>query len=230
MKKFLFTLIAGFFVLTSGNVSASMFGEENAPLYSILAQAIRQLNEMQQLVNQSQQNLELLKDINRGIQEAMTLLKIESEKLNPGALSEYRNLQGVMTEMEKLTGKTPNTTNSSFERLLDTSISESIHLHNQAFRYADALDPEANRIKDYAKNASPGGAQKVTAQGIGMMINVLNQILRVDSAILKVQSEQLALANKNQKEESRHYEVQYETLARSFKQLGTFKKISPGSN
>ncbi len=96
---------------------------------------------------------------------------------------------------------------------------EAINLHNEAFKYADRLDPEAERIKDYAHMVNPAGAAKVTVQSMGMMIHVLNQILRTNAAILKLQSEQLALQNRRGKLDSEQFRMQYEGVSDAFGNL-----------
>jgi len=110
----------------------------------------------------------------------------------------------------------PRTAEAPLQRTTDQSVAEAIHLHNEAFRYADRVDPEAERIKDYSKVVNPLGAERLTAQSIGVMINVLNQVLRTNAAILKVQSEQLALQNRKEKLSSEQFRMQYEGLGRGF--------------
>ncbi len=105
------------------------------------------------------------------------------------------------------------------QQTMDRSAAEAIHLHNEAFRYADQIDPEAERIKDYAKVVSPQGAEKLTAQSLGVLIHVMNQVLRTNAAMLKLQSEQLALSNRKEKLGSEQFRVQYDGLAKAFGSL-----------
>ena len=74
---------------------------------------------------------------------------------------------------------------------------------------ADLVDPEAERIKDYSKVVSPQGAERLTAESLGVLIHVLNQVLRTNAAMLKLQGEQLALQNKKEKLSSQQYPLQH---------------------
>jgi hypothetical protein len=81
-------------------------------------------------------------------------------------------------------------------------------------------------IKEYAKEVSPQGAGKLTAQSLGVLIHVANQILRVNSAMLKLQGEQLALQSGKEKRASSQYLLQNESLSKAFKDT---KPIAPPS-
>ena len=83
----------------------------------------------------------------------------------------------------------------------------------------NGIDPEAERIKEYSKVVSPQGAEKLTAQSIGVLIHVLNQVLRTNAAMLKLQGEQLALQNKREKLGPEQFKFQYESLAKAFGSL-----------
>ena len=105
------------------------------------------------------------------------------------------------------------------QQTTDQSVAEAIHLHNEAFRYAATVDPEAERIKDYARFVSPAGAQRLTAQSLGVLIHIMNQVLRTNAAMLKLQSEQLALGNRREKLNSEHFKMEYEGISRAFEEL-----------
>ena len=70
-------------------------------------------------------------------------------------------------------------------------------------------------MKEYAQVASPQGAAKASLQAQGVQIHVLNQILRTNAALLKVQSEQLAMQNRRAKLQSEQFRAQYSELSDS---------------
>lgn len=78
------------------------------------------------------------------------------------------------------------------------------------------MDPEAERIKEYSRGVSPAGAGRLTAQSLGVLINVANQILRTNAAILKVLGENLALQNRREKVNSEQFKMEYEGLSQGF--------------
>jgi hypothetical protein len=69
-------------------------------------------------------------------------------------------------------------------------------------------------MKRYANVASPQGAAKASLQAQGVTIHVLNQLLRTNAALLKVQSEQLAMQNRKSKLQSEQFRDQYDELGR----------------
>jgi len=198
---------------------ADFWGGDLIFLAQILSTAIQQLTQLQSIMGNGKDTLGLLRDINRGLRDAISIMRTANQTLKPGALSNLDNLDQVLSRVEELYGKIPNTPEAKMQLLTDRSVAEAINLHNEAFKYADRIDPEAERIKDYAQVVNPQGAAKVTVQSLGMMIHVLNQILRTNAAILKLQSEQLALQNRRGKLDSAQFRMQYEGVSDAFGQL-----------
>lgn len=208
-----------FYLFRPGVVRADFWGGDVIVLGQILQNAIQQLLQLKQLLGTGQDTLGLIRDINRGLRDALSLMRTQNTTLSPGVLSQLQNADDVLRAVEQLYGTIPRTAEAPVQRTTDQSVAEAIHLHNEAFRYAERVDPEAERIKDYARVVNPLGAERLTAQSMGVLIHVLNQVLRTNAAILKVQSEQLALANRREKLNSEQYRMQYEGLGRAFGEL-----------
>lgn len=218
-KRFVVLPILCISLLLGRTVRADFWGGDLVFLAQILANAIQQLAQLQSILGTGKDTLSLLEDINRGMRDAISIIRTGNQTLRPGALSDLNNLDEVLRKVEELYGRTPRTSESKVQLLTDQSVAEAIDLHNEAFKYADRLDPEAERIKDYAQVVSPAGAAKVTVQSLGIMIHVLNQILRTNAAILKMQSESLALTNRKGKLESEQFKLQYEGMSEAFGSL-----------
>lgn len=208
--KVIFLIFLTFPIQTS---KADLFGADIPILLNILAQAINQLAQLQSILGTGKDTLGLLQDINQGIKDAMSMMRTMNSTMSPGVLSDLERVEDILGTVNKLYGSVPQTSEANVQKLTDKSVAEAIQLHNQAFKYAENVDPEAERIKDYAKYVNPAGANKLTAQAIGVLINVMNQILRTNAAILKVQSEQLAFQNKKEKLNSTQFKMQYEGLS-----------------
>jgi len=206
-------------LVSSKSARADFWGGDLVFLAEILANAIQQLAQLRSILGTGEDTLSLLEDINRGMRDAIGIIRTGNQTLRPGALSDLNSLDEVLRKVEELYGRTPKTAEGKMQLLTDQSVAEAIDLHNEAFKYADRLDPEAERIKDYAQVVSPAGAAKVTVQSLGIMIHVLNQILRTNAAILKMQSENLALTNRRGKLESEQFKMQYEGVSDAFGQL-----------
>lgn len=198
---------------------ADFWGGDLVFLAQILANAVQQLAQLQSILGTGQDTLRLLQDVNSGVRDALNVIRTANQTLRPGSLSDLNSLDEVLRKIEDLYGRTPKTAESGLQILTDRSVAEAIDLHNEAFKYADRLDPEAERIKDYAQVVNPAGAAKVTVQSLGIMIHVLNQILRTNAAILKMQSQNLAMTNRKGKLDSEQFKLQYEGVSEAFGQL-----------
>jgi predicted methyltransferase len=58
-------------------------------------------------------------------------------------------------------------------------------------------------IKDESHRVSPGGASKLTAQSLGVMLNLQNEMLRTQATGLKLQAQSLVIQNKKDKDRTR---------------------------
>lgn len=212
--------------LNTSTARADFFGGDLAFLAQLVANAIQQLYQLKQIFGMGKDTLEFLQEVNEGISDAMGIMKTLNSTLQPGVLSDLSDVNQLLSAIEQLYGKIPITSESKLQSFNDQSVAESIHLHNEAFRYAQKVDPEAERIKDYAKNVSPQGAGKLTAESIGVLIHVMNQVLRTNAALLKVQSEQLALMNRKEKINSEQFKTQYEGMAKAFGSLKPQYKLN----
>jgi hypothetical protein len=198
---------------------ADFWGGDIPLLIQIVANTLQQLAQLRAILGNGVDTLQYIQDINRGIRDAMSIIRTRNTTLSPGVLSQLDTLEKAMGAVEQLYGRVPNTPEAPMQRTADQSVAEAIRLHNEAFKYADTVDPEAERIKDYARFVSPLGAQRLTAQSMGVLIHIMNQLLRTNAAMLKLQSEQLAVGNRHEKLNSEHFKMQYEGISRAFGEL-----------
>jgi hypothetical protein len=201
----------------SPQARSDFWGGDLVYLAQILQQAILQVEQLRLILGNGRDSLGYLQEINQGLRDALRLAETVNRTLKPGALSNLQGVTDVIRELEGIYGKIPVTSEAKLQSTHDLSVAESVHLHNEAFRYADQVDPEAERMKEYAQVASPQGAAKASLQAQGVQIHVLNQILRTNAALLKIQSENLALENRKAKLQSEQFRLQYSELSRSFK-------------
>lgn len=203
---------------------ADFFGGDDVILANILAQAIEQLSELEQILGTGQDQISFLRQINEGVSQAMGLMRTANSTLKPGVFFQYQGLDQMLSLLRQAYGMVPKTRDSQVEALTDESVAEAISLHNDAFTYADGIDPEAERIKDFSKDTSPLGAARLTAESLGVLIHVSNQILRTQAEALNIQSENLAMTNRREKLNSGQLQIQYEGLS------DAFSNISPMSD
>lgn len=203
----------------SAPARADFWGGDLALLAQVVTNTAQQLTQLRSILGNGKDTLGLLQDVNRGIKDAMTISRTLNRTLQPGVLSDLRSVEGAMQTVERLYGRVPQGAGAQMQRMTDRSVAEALHLHNEAFRYADRVDPEAERIKDYSRSVNPQGAGRLTAQSLGVLITVMNQVLRTNAAMVKLQGEQLALQNRRQKAESEQFKVQYGAVSSALRDL-----------
>lgn len=215
MKRFRIAVIA--LVIGIGTPApvarADFWGGDIPLLIQIVANTLEQLAKLRSIIQNGSDTLGLLREVNRGINDALALIRTLNTTLSPGVLAQYKNPRELLQFLLGLYGQIPRTSQTALETLHDQTVAESISLHNEAFSYADKIDPEAEKIKDFSRMASPAGASKLTAESIGVLIHVSNQILRTNAAILKIMSEDLAMKNRASKMNSAQMKIQYEGIS-----------------
>lgn len=216
MKKWFSKALLMTVILTSTiPARADFWGGDLIYLAQILQQAIMQVEQLKSILGASKDSYKFLQDINEGQRTAVGILNTMNRIMKPGNLSNLNDVEAVIREVENIYGKIPRTAEAKLQSTHDVTVAESIQLHNDAFKYADTVDPEAQRIINYAKVASPQGAVKTSLEAQGAMIHVLNQVLRTNAAILKVQSENLAMQNRKSKMQSEAFRTQYGEISAS---------------
>ncbi len=198
--KKLASLVLGASLSFSSISKASIFGEETAVLMQILQQSIQQYVELQKILKTGGDTLGLLQDINRGINDSLGLLETIKPGVDPGL---YRELQSTAEVLRKITGaygKVEESPDKGVQQDTDQQIAEAIALNNSIYDYTKDIDQIGETIKSYSHSVSPGGAQKLTAQSLGVMIHVMNESLRAQATMLKMQAMGLSIQNKKDKE------------------------------
>lgn len=121
---------------------ADFWGGDLPLLAQILAQAIQQVAQLKVIINNGQDTLGFMQDINQGIRDAMRLQSTINRTLKTGNWN-LADVDDILHQMEELYGKIPMTAEAKTQSTHDMTVAESIQLHNDAFRYADQVDPEA---------------------------------------------------------------------------------------
>jgi hypothetical protein len=194
---------------------ADLFGGDVAVLTSILANAIQQLNQLQGIVATGTDSLNLLKDIHKGINDSLNLLKTINPA-DPGTYSDWMQAYDAIRKLKQLYGETIDSPESGIQNDADQSVAEAIALNNSIYRQAEQTDVIGEQVKDYSHSTSPDGAQKLTAQTLGVMIHVLNSSVRAQATSLKLQAQNLAIQNRKDKELTKHLLGTTDSLGRAF--------------
>lgn len=210
---------------------ADLFGGDVVVLVQILAQAIQQLAQLQKILSTGDDTLGLMRDINRGIRDGLTVLQMINPKINPGLYGNLDTADRVLSEIQSIYGQIPQTGEARLQAAQDQSVSESIAMNGTLFRFADQADGESKRIFDHSQSVNPQGAAKLTAQSVAVLISVTTQVLRTNSMMLKMMGENMALQNKKEKLKSAHFKSEYDGLSSALGNLPkdtAIKPLNPG--
>ena len=202
-KPLLVIIISLSLIFSGSTASASIFGEETLVLAQILANAIQELIQLKQILGASKDSLSLMEEINKGINDSLALYKTIYPNADPGLYSDWRNPLSAIQKLQGIYGVIVPSADSRVQHDTDQQIVEAVALNNSIYEYAGQIDQIGEDVKRYSHEVSPGGAQKLTAQTLGVMLHVLNQQLRAQATGLKLQSQSLALENKKEKDSSR---------------------------
>lgn len=198
---------------------ADLFGGDVVVLTQILVQAIQQLAQLRQIFSTGQDTLGLLNDINRGIRDGLAVIRIVNPKFNPGLYADLDQADRALRAIQDLYGHIPQTADAKLQAAQDQSVAESLAMHGNLYRYADQVDQESQQMLAHAQVVSPQGAGKLQAQSLAVLIGVTTQVLRTNSAMLKLMAENLALSNRKEKLNAEQFRMQYDGLGNAFSNL-----------
>lgn len=208
------------FMLTlapSPKARADVWGGDLIYLAQILANAVQQLAQLKQILSNGKDNLDLIREINRGINDSLQLYRTVFPDANPGLYKEWDKVQEAIRQIELVYGGVVPSPDSQIQKDADQSVAETVKLNNSIYDYTKEIDEIGEAIKTASHQVSPGGAQKLTAQALGVMLNVMNQSLRAQATGLKIQAQTLAIQNRKDKEFTRHLLASGTTLTNSMK-------------
>ncbi len=216
MKKITAVILASF-ITFSTPAKADLFGGDVAVLIQILTNAMKQLIELQNMVKNGTDQLDLLKNINRGINDSLRLAKTIYPNIDPGLYQDWQNASDALQKLEKIYGIVSESPDAGIFRATDRQVAEVVALNNDIYKYTQGIDELGEVIKEFSHDVSPGGAQKLTAQTLGVMLQVMNQSLRTQATGLKLQAQAIAVENKRQKDSTKQYLETANTLRLAMK-------------
>ena len=204
MKKSI-TILFVMLVCITPRAKADMFGGDLLYLAQILANAIKQLVELKNIVDTGRDQLDLIREINRGVNDSLRLAQTIDPSIDPGLYKDWQNVGDALQKLQAIYGIVSDSPDASVYRNTDQQVAEAVNMNNDIYKYTASIDGLGEVIKDYSHEVSPGGAQKLTAQTLGVMLQVMNQSLRTQATGLKLQAQTMAVQNKKEKDSTRQY-------------------------
>lgn len=205
MKKKIICIFLTVSIGTTNVARADLFGGDVAVLVQILAQAIQQLAQLKALLDNGKDTLGLLQDINRGINDSLGLMRTISPYVSPGVYGDLKKVEDVLRKFSDIYGIVVASPDAKAQASVDQSVAEAVTMNSSIHDYTKQIDQIGEDIKSFSHSVSPGGAQKLTAESLGVVIHVLTQSLRAQGTLLKLQAQSIALTNKHEKDYSAQY-------------------------
>jgi len=184
-------------------VNADFFGGDIPLLIQIVANTLQQLAQLRAILGTGQDSLALMRDINRGINDSLDMARTIGNNQNPGLYGNVKSVDDALRLIQDTYGVVVQSPNSKIEQNTDQSVAEAIKFNNSVYDYTTQVDDLSEQIKTYSHAVSPGGAQKLTAQTMGVMLQVMNENLRTQATGLKLQAEALELGNEREKQSTK---------------------------
>lgn len=200
---------------------ADFFGGDVVVLTQLLANALQQLAQLRQILNTGQQSLDFVKQLNQGIHDSLRLIETMSPNRDPGLYRGWKQAKDALRELQNVYGQVVVSPESQVQRDADQSVAEAVALNNSLYDYTREIDQVGSQIENYSHAVSPVGAQKLTAQSLGVIVHVMNASLRAQATALKLQAQTLAIQNRKEKESTRHLLDTTSQLSTSMKNQDT---------
>lgn len=219
-----------FLLLLPQPAQADFWGGDIPLLIKMIANSVEQLIVLKQIFKNGTDTLGLMKEINQGIRNGLSVIQIINPRFNPGLYGNLDTSDRVLAVITDLYGKIPQTSEYRLQEAQDRSVSESIAMNGNLFRYADDVDTETKRIIAHAEVVNPLGAAKLTAQSLAILIGVTTQVLRTNSMMLKMMGENMALTNRKEKLDAQQFRTQYDGISSALGEVPKVPKLSPLDN
>ncbi len=115
-------------------------------------------------------------------------------------LAQLRQFQDALRKVEEIYGIVPKGSDAELHKLHDMTIAESLKLANVLQEYSAQQEQNATTVFYQSAQASPKGAERMNAQMSAQILHSVNQLIKVNGQMLKMQSESLAFTNKQDKD------------------------------
>ncbi len=204
MKK-LISLVLTVSLTISQPAKADMFGGDLVFLAHILANAIKQYIELKNILENGRDQLDLIRQINQGVNDSLRLAQTINPNIDPGIYKDWQDASDGLAKLQSIYGIVTNSPDSKVYSDTDQNVAEAVAMNNDIYKYTKNIDELGEVIKDYSHEVSPGGAQKLTAQTLGVMLQVMNQSLRTQATGVKLQAQTMAVQNKKEKDSTKQY-------------------------
>jgi len=199
----------------------AQFSTDAPILLEILANNVSQLYQLYEMVRTAKDNLRMMRDLSQGLDTALDLYNNMNPPTDPGLYRNWQNVGNALTELRSVYGQVAATKEAAVQRDIDQGVAEAINLNNRVYEYTLKSDRIGQQIQSRSNTTNSKGAQRLTAQSIGVLIEAQNQATRTQATQLKLNAQALALENRKDKEYARRISEDTGTLSAALKNSRT---------
>ncbi len=178
-------------ILVGPTAHADWFGADLAYLAQIVNNTLGTLNAL------SAQNEYWNEDM-AGINDKIERLQTIKNLVQPSSWKKWRNPQEALRRLKLIYDTMPPEYRSKKSNLIENEISNAMILVSQVSPDARSAYKSGKELERRGENASPGVAEKLTASGVGSMLQVQSQTLILESHITSLLAQMLAEANERE--------------------------------
>jgi hypothetical protein len=189
-----------------------------AVLVKILAEDIRRYQQLQMMIGQTKDQGDFLRALNSGLENSIGILRSLPVK-DENILENLKEFQGALGTVSNLYGSVPNSQEALMHTLHDQTIAESLRMVNTFKAYSEIEEQNASLIAVQSREASPKGAARMQAETSAEILSSLSQLIRLNTQMLKMQSEQFGMNNKSGKDSVGNFQKVNSDFGKSFQNL-----------
>ena len=194
-------------------------------LAKVLAENVKRYKQLKVILEQAKRSDNYFRTVHQGLENITGLLN-RSPVSDQGLLKELTNFNSSLRAIKKVYGKIPQSPVAALHRLHDETAAESLQMVNSFKDYSRTQERNSQSLKIQSQSASPKGAARAAAISNAMILESVNQLIRLQSQSLKMQSEQLAMLNKQDKQTITAYQKVDREISNAFKNFKPQGKLA----
>lgn len=190
-------------LLFSLQINASIFGEENIPLFRLVAGQIMELQRLAESVGLAKDQIRLLITINEGIERAtsqinsMEAILQRAKGLDPKSIKKISDLTNQINELKALKAGVEDLVAIKL-LLADQAIAQSALQSETAYKMGQEMIGTGTNLAIEAKTASPGRSAQIAASAQtanmlsqGVMLQTLSQMTQLEAMNLELKKTEM---------------------------------------
>ena len=189
-----------------------------AYLVKIYLENVKRFHQINMMIDQQNKHDQYIRILNEGLNNATGLIQVLPIK-DEQILSQLRDFQTALKKVEEIYGLIPKSSDAELQKLHDQTIAESFKMSTTLKDYADRQELNATNIFIQSASASPKGAERMNAQTSAQILHSINQLIKVNGQLLKLQSESFALTNKGGKDSTEGFNKAKNDLEKAMRKM-----------